>query len=167
MLDRRSSMDDNRGLQQGVTDNIPTETAMQLLFEASPLPCTLSAHNSSMPLRPSLLSHRIASHINYPPMLFLAAPEAAADLAGALSPATPPAAPAAVKSRSFLAHFLAALGFGPTEQGRKLDQMSGPEDGALAPMKSVVPCDFHLVSLKVHRPEVNIYVSMLLTLRRK
>ena len=161
MLDRRSSQDDNRGLQQGVTDNIPTETAMQLLFEVSSLPCTPSARNSSMPLRPSLLSHHIASHLNYPPMLFLAAPEAAPDAAVVLSPPAPTAAPATVKNRSFLEQFLAALGFGPKEQPREDDLGADPADGALSPMKSAIPCDLHLVSLKVHRPEESISVSLM------
>ncbi|CAN0924413.1 Alpha-mannosidase 2 [Linum grandiflorum] len=62
MLDRRLPNDDGRGLGQGITDNRAMNVVFHLLFES----------NVSKPvISPSLLSHRIGEHLNYPLHAFL------------------------------------------------------------------------------------------------
>ncbi|KAL6605857.1 hypothetical protein ACP70R_041510 [Stipagrostis hirtigluma subsp. patula] len=64
MLDRRLVQDDGRGLGQGVMDNRPMNVIFHLLLESnvSALPKT---HNL-LTLQPSILSHRVGAHLNYP-----------------------------------------------------------------------------------------------------
>ncbi|CAN6198140.1 unnamed protein product [Urochloa humidicola] len=64
MLDRRLVQDDGRGLGQGVMDNRPMNVIFHLLRESnvSALPKT----HSLLTLQPSLLSHRVGAHLNYP-----------------------------------------------------------------------------------------------------
>ena len=65
MLDRRLERDDGRGLGQGVMDNRVMNVVFHITVEAN----TSSASNlvsSSVPLSPSLFSHRVGAHLNYP-----------------------------------------------------------------------------------------------------
>ncbi|XP_008793783.2 alpha-mannosidase 2 [Phoenix dactylifera] len=69
MLDRRLVYDDGRGLGQGVMDNRPVNVLFHILTEhnVSALP---SAH-ALLNLQPSLLSHRVGAHFNYPMHAFV------------------------------------------------------------------------------------------------
>ncbi|XP_077217727.1 golgi alpha-mannosidase II [Tasmannia lanceolata] len=69
MLDRRLSNDDGRGLGQGVMDNRPMNVLFHILKESN-----ISSSNSmstTLPLQPSLLSHRVGAHLNYPMHAFV------------------------------------------------------------------------------------------------
>ncbi|CAI0455731.1 unnamed protein product [Linum tenue] len=70
MLDRRLLRDDGRGLGQGVTDNRPMNVVFHLLFESNVSTASNPVSNP-LPLSPSLLSHRINSHLNYPLFAFI------------------------------------------------------------------------------------------------
>ncbi|KAI3931410.1 hypothetical protein MKX01_040327 [Papaver californicum] len=69
MLDRRLVRDDDRGLGQGVTDNRPMNVIFHILAESN---ISMSDPVSTpLPLNPSLLSHRVGSHLNYPMHTFI------------------------------------------------------------------------------------------------
>ncbi|KAH9602616.1 hypothetical protein KSS87_000023 [Heliosperma pusillum] len=70
MLDRRLPRDDGRGLGQGVTDNRPMNVVFHFLLESN-ISSTLDFISNSHPLNPSLLSHSIGSHLNYPVHIFV------------------------------------------------------------------------------------------------
>ncbi|CAN1322226.1 Alpha-mannosidase 2 [Linum perenne] len=65
MVDRRLPTDDGRGLGQGVIDNRPMNVVFHLLFESN-ISSTMKPADNLLPLSPSLLSHRIGEHLNYP-----------------------------------------------------------------------------------------------------
>ncbi|KAF7802896.1 alpha-mannosidase 2-like [Senna tora] len=70
MLDRRLVRDDGRGLGQGVMDN----RVMNVVFHIS-LESNISSPSnlvSSLPLSPSLFSHRVGAYLNYPLHAFVA-----------------------------------------------------------------------------------------------
>ncbi|XAR51807.1 Alpha-mannosidase [Bertholletia excelsa] len=71
MLDRRLVRDDERGLGQGVMDNRPMNVILHLLLESN-ISSTSSPISNPQPLSPSLLSHRIGAHLNYPLHAFIA-----------------------------------------------------------------------------------------------
>ncbi|XP_020197440.1 alpha-mannosidase 2 [Aegilops tauschii subsp. strangulata] len=106
MLDRRLVRDDGRGLGQGVMDNRPMNVIFHLLMESnvSALP---KSHNS-ITLQPSLLSHRVGAHLNYPMHAFVSKE---------------------LHEKSF-----------------KLPQQT------FAPLATSLPCDIHVVNLKVPQP---------------
>ncbi|KAH7688640.1 Alpha-mannosidase protein [Dioscorea alata] len=64
MLDRRLGMDDGRGLGQGVMDNRPMNVLFHILMESNV--SAVSSGQAMLPLQPSLLSHQIGAHLNYP-----------------------------------------------------------------------------------------------------
>ncbi|RZC59092.1 hypothetical protein C5167_006394 [Papaver somniferum] len=69
MLDRRLVRDDDRGLGQGVMDNRPLNIIFHILAESN---ISMSDPVSTpLPLNPSLLSHRIGAHLNYPMHTFI------------------------------------------------------------------------------------------------
>ncbi|CAO2825488.1 unnamed protein product [Amaranthus hypochondriacus] len=70
MLDRRLLSDDGRGLGQGVTDNRPMTVVFHILPESN-ISSVLNPSSNSLPLNPSLLSHCIGSHLNYPIHTFI------------------------------------------------------------------------------------------------
>ncbi|PON76014.1 Glycoside hydrolase [Trema orientale] len=70
MLDRRLLRDDGRGLGQGVTDNRAINVVFHILVEAN-ISSTSNPVSNPLPLNPSLLSHRIGSHLNYPLHAFI------------------------------------------------------------------------------------------------
>ncbi|XP_074279396.1 alpha-mannosidase 2 [Silene latifolia] len=70
MLDRRLPRDDGRGLGQGVTDNRPMNVVFHFLLESN-ISSTVDPNSNSHPLNPSLLSHSIDSHLNYPVHIFV------------------------------------------------------------------------------------------------
>ncbi|CAN1153296.1 Alpha-mannosidase 2 [Linum perenne] len=70
MLDRRLLRDDGRGLGQGVTDNRPMNVVFHLLFETN-ISSASNPVSNPVPLSPSLLSHRIGAHLNYPLFAFI------------------------------------------------------------------------------------------------
>ncbi|CAH9111087.1 unnamed protein product [Cuscuta europaea] len=72
MLDRRLVRDDGRGLGQGVMDNRPMNVVFHILVESSSNASIASAITNHHPLSPSLLSHLINSHLNYPLNTFVA-----------------------------------------------------------------------------------------------
>ena len=168
MLDRRSTRDDHRGLEQGVIDNLPTETAVLLLLEASSVACTAAAPNSSMPLRPSLLSHHLSAQLSYPPVVLVALPQQAAHLPSPALNSAGGASEATAGGGLGLASSGSAGGVGGSSAG--LHRRMGREEGStasavsaaaaesaswrgfMAPMGGPLPCDVHLVSLKWHRP---------------
>lgn len=70
MLDRRLTRDDGRGLGQGVMDNRPMNVVFHILLESNI--STSNPTSDPHPLSPSLLSHRVGSHLNYPLHAFIA-----------------------------------------------------------------------------------------------
>ncbi|KAL9231358.1 hypothetical protein vseg_006595 [Gypsophila vaccaria] len=70
MLDRRLLQDDGRGLGQGVTDNRPMNVIFQFLLESN-ISSTSNTTSNSHPLNPSLMSHTVGSHLNYPVHIFI------------------------------------------------------------------------------------------------
>lgn len=71
MLDRRLLNDDGRGLGQGVTDNRPMTVVFHILPESN-ISSVLDPSLKSLTLNPSLLSHCIGAHLNYPVHVFIA-----------------------------------------------------------------------------------------------
>ncbi|XP_060959016.1 alpha-mannosidase 2 [Cannabis sativa] len=71
MLDRRLVRDDGRGLGQGVMDNRAMNVIFHILVESN-ISSTSNPVSNHLPLSPSLLSHRIGSHLNYPLHAFIA-----------------------------------------------------------------------------------------------
>ncbi|KAH0460898.1 hypothetical protein IEQ34_008473 [Dendrobium chrysotoxum] len=105
MLDRRLVNDDGRGLGQGVMDNRPMNVVFHILMESnvSVLPST-----KNLTLQPSILSHSVGAHLNYPMHAFVS---------------------------------------------RKEESIaSKPSLGTFAPLASSLPCDLHIVNLKVPQP---------------
>uniref|UniRef100_A0A2P2K782 Alpha-mannosidase n=1 Tax=Rhizophora mucronata TaxID=61149 RepID=A0A2P2K782_RHIMU len=107
MLDRRLLRDDGRGLGQGVMDNRPMNVIFHVLVESN-ISSMSNPVSNPLPLRPSVLSHRIGAHLNYPLHAFLAK--------------TPQELSAQPPPRSF------------------------------SPLAASLPCDLHVVNLKVPRP---------------
>ncbi|KAF6174497.1 hypothetical protein GIB67_004691, partial [Kingdonia uniflora] len=70
MLDRRLLRDDGRGLGQGVMDNRPMNVVFHILKEYN-ISSTSNPFSTSLPLNPSLLSHRVGAHLNYPMNAFI------------------------------------------------------------------------------------------------
>ncbi|KAA8530284.1 hypothetical protein F0562_004993 [Nyssa sinensis] len=71
MLDRRLVRDDGRGLGQGVMDNRPMNVIFHIIVESN----ISSASNPVLnprPLSPSLFSHCVGAHLNYPLHAFIA-----------------------------------------------------------------------------------------------
>ncbi|KAK6928248.1 Glycoside hydrolase family 38, N-terminal domain [Dillenia turbinata] len=106
MVDRRLVMDDGRGLGQGVMDNRPMNVIFHILVESN-ISTTSDPILNPSPLSPSLLSHRISAHLNYPLHAFVAK-----------QPETTPTQP-------ILRPF--------------------------SPLAASLPCDLHIVNLKVPR----------------
>ncbi|KAI3748059.1 hypothetical protein L6452_10891 [Arctium lappa] len=71
MLDRRLTTDDGRGLGQGVMDNHPMNIVFHIVFESSIAPVH-DPISHPHPLSPSLFSHRVGAHLNYPLHAFIA-----------------------------------------------------------------------------------------------
>lgn len=71
MLDRRLVRDDDRGLGQGVMDNRPMNVIFHILLESN-ISKTSNPISNPSPLSPSLLSHRVGAHLNYPFHAFIA-----------------------------------------------------------------------------------------------
>ncbi|XP_078438992.1 golgi alpha-mannosidase II [Wolffia australiana] len=111
MLDRRLVQDDGRGLGQGVMDNRPMNVVFFILPEKNV--SAAAASSGSQPLQPSLLSHQVGAHLNYPAHLFVT--RAAQLLISASS-------------------------------------SSSSSSSSFAPLATPLPCDMHMVSLKVPRP---------------
>lgn len=102
MLDRRLVRDDGRGLGQGVLDNRPMNVIFHLLIESN---VSSSPSNNE----PSLLSHSIGAHLNYPIHKFVSKKEIDMPL----------------KSNNVR---------------------------TFSPLASPLPCDLHIVNLKVPQP---------------
>ena len=107
MLDRRLVRDNGRGLGQGVMDNRPMNVVFHILVESN-ISTTLSSVSNPFPLSPSLLSHRVGAHLNYPLHAFVA--KKAQDLSMQPLPRT------------------------------------------FSPLAAPLPCDLHIVGLKVPWP---------------
>ncbi|CAI9109570.1 OLC1v1009414C1 [Oldenlandia corymbosa var. corymbosa] len=71
MLDRRLTRDDGRGLGQGVMDNRPTSVVFHILLESN-ISAPANPLSNFHPLTPSLLSHLVSAHLNYPLHIFIA-----------------------------------------------------------------------------------------------
>ncbi|XP_041006189.1 alpha-mannosidase 2 [Juglans microcarpa x Juglans regia] len=71
MLDRRLVRDDGRGLGQGVMDNRPMNVVFHILIESN-ISSIPSLGSNNFPLSPSLLSHCVGAHLNYPLHTFIA-----------------------------------------------------------------------------------------------
>ncbi|GLU02006.1 hypothetical protein SLE2022_192790 [Rubroshorea leprosula] len=71
MLDRRLVRDDGRGLGQGVMDNRVMNVVFHILVESN-VSSTSNPVSNSPPLSPSLLSHCVGAHLNYPLHAFIA-----------------------------------------------------------------------------------------------
>ncbi|KAK1268879.1 hypothetical protein QJS04_geneDACA006849 [Acorus gramineus] len=69
MLDRRLVSDDGRGLGQGVMDNRVMNVVFHILQESNI--SALMSTNAPINLQPSLLSHRVGAHLNYPMHAFI------------------------------------------------------------------------------------------------
>ncbi|XP_021909723.1 alpha-mannosidase 2 [Carica papaya] len=70
MLDRRLTNDDGRGLGQGVIDNRPMNIIFHFLMESN-VSSTSDPILNPLPLSPSLLSHCVGAHLNYPLHTFI------------------------------------------------------------------------------------------------
>ncbi|CAK8533611.1 unnamed protein product [Lathyrus sativus] len=70
MLDRRLVKDDGRGLGQGVMDNRVMNVVFHLTVESN-ISFISNSVSSSFAHNPSLLSHRVGSHLNYPLHAFI------------------------------------------------------------------------------------------------
>nr|DAD31066.1 TPA_asm: hypothetical protein HUJ06_009917 [Nelumbo nucifera] len=71
MMDRRLVTDDGRGLGQGVLDNHPMNVIFHILRDSNI--SSISNKNSTfLPFNPSLLSHCVGAHLNYPMQAFIA-----------------------------------------------------------------------------------------------
>ncbi|GMH04281.1 hypothetical protein Nepgr_006120 [Nepenthes gracilis] len=71
MLDRRLVKDDGRGLGQGVMDNRPMNIVFHILVESN-ISSMSNPDTNHLPLNPSLLSHCVGAHLNYPLHSFFA-----------------------------------------------------------------------------------------------
>ncbi|KAK9117011.1 hypothetical protein Sjap_015958 [Stephania japonica] len=71
MLDRRLTRDDGRGLGQGVMDNRPMNVVFHIIRESAVSAPSNPESTTSLPLNPSLLSHRVGAHLNYPMHAFI------------------------------------------------------------------------------------------------
>ncbi|KAJ7974489.1 Alpha-mannosidase [Quillaja saponaria] len=71
MLDRRLVRDDGRGLGQGVMDNRPMNVVFHILVESN-ISSSSNMVSNSVPSSPSLLSHLVGAHLNYPFHAFIA-----------------------------------------------------------------------------------------------
>ncbi|KAH6755449.1 hypothetical protein C2S51_038934 [Perilla frutescens var. frutescens] len=71
MLDRRLVSDDGRGLGQGVMDNRPMNVVFHILLESN-ISSSVDPIFNARPLSPSLLSHLVGAHLNYPIHGFIA-----------------------------------------------------------------------------------------------
>ncbi|KAL1538616.1 Alpha-mannosidase 2x [Salvia divinorum] len=71
MLDRRLMSDDGRGLGQGVMDNRPMNVVFHILFEPN-ISSPADPVSNPRPSSPSLLSHVVGAHLNYPIHGFIA-----------------------------------------------------------------------------------------------
>ncbi|GAV80833.1 Glyco_hydro_38 domain-containing protein/Glyco_hydro_38C domain-containing protein/Alpha-mann_mid domain-containing protein [Cephalotus follicularis] len=71
MLDRRLPRDDGRGLGQGVMDNRAMNVVFHILLESN-ISSTLNPVSNPLPRSPSLLSHLVGAHLNYPLHVFIA-----------------------------------------------------------------------------------------------
>ncbi|XWS30317.1 hypothetical protein CRYUN_Cryun24cG0106600 [Craigia yunnanensis] len=71
MLDRRLVRDDGRGLGQGVMDNRVMNVVFHILMESN-ISLTSNPVSNPLPLTPSLLSHCVSAHLNYPLHAFIA-----------------------------------------------------------------------------------------------
>ncbi|KAL3624198.1 Alpha-mannosidase 2x [Castilleja foliolosa] len=72
MLDRRLVRDDGRGLGQGVMDNRPMNVVFHITVELNISSTLKHPISSPLPLSPSLLSHLVGAHLNYPIHMFIA-----------------------------------------------------------------------------------------------
>lgn len=107
MLDRLLVNDDGRGLGQGVWDNRPLNVVFHLLVESN-ISASSNPVSNQFPLSPSLLSHRVGSHLNHPLHAFVA---------------------------------------------KKPDDVSLQRTPrSFSPLAVPLPCDFHIVNLKVPWP---------------
>ncbi|KAK4281060.1 hypothetical protein QN277_012599 [Acacia crassicarpa] len=70
MLDRRLVKDDGRGLGQGVKDNRVMNVVFHITVESN-ISSTSNLISGSLPLKPSLFSHRVGAHLNYPLHAFI------------------------------------------------------------------------------------------------
>ncbi|XP_015879233.3 alpha-mannosidase 2 [Ziziphus jujuba] len=71
MLDRRLLRDDGRGLGQGVMDNREMNVIFHIVLESN-ISTTSNPVSNPLPLNPSLLSHQVGAHLNYPLHAFIA-----------------------------------------------------------------------------------------------
>ncbi|GJP76352.1 hypothetical protein CLOP_g6810 [Closterium sp. NIES-67] len=180
VLDRRLNQDDQRGLAQGVTDNRPLHSLFHLLLEANTSSRPAPSRSSSAPLNPSLLSHRISSHLNYPPILFVGQPENSSGLSELVVQGGSGRETRAGSQGGKGGEGDWGAGRWEKQQGRNsgpgtgLAEVSaggpavGSEEGGAklggwkwgyAPLSGPLPCDMHIVSLKVHRPMPNASAS--------
>ncbi|KAJ4813897.1 Alpha-mannosidase [Rhynchospora pubera] len=106
MLDRRLVHDDGRGLGQGVMDNRPINVIFHIIKESNI--SALPDSHSQMILQPSILSHRVGDHLNYPMHAFISKK--------------------------------------PLEKTLKV------HGKAFSPLATSLPCDLHIVGLKVPQP---------------
>ncbi|GJP43794.1 hypothetical protein CLOM_g3207, partial [Closterium sp. NIES-68] len=180
VLDRRLNQYDQRGLAQGVTDNRPLHSLFHLLLEANTSSRPAPSRSSSAPLNPSLLSHRISSHLNYPPILFVGQPENSSGLSELVVQGGSGRETRAGSQGGKGGEGDWGAGRWEKQQGRNsgpgtgLAEVSaggpavGSEEGGAklggwkwgyAPLSGPLPCDMHIVSLKVHRPMPNASAS--------
>ncbi|KAF7819644.1 alpha-mannosidase 2-like [Senna tora] len=71
MLDRRLLRDDGRGLGQGVMDNRVMNVVFHITVEAN-VSSISNLASGSLPFSPSLFSHCVGAHLNYPLHAFIA-----------------------------------------------------------------------------------------------
>ncbi|GJP76357.1 hypothetical protein CLOP_g6813 [Closterium sp. NIES-67] len=184
VLDRRLNQDDGRGLTQGVTDNRPLLSLFHLLLEANTSSRPAPSPSSSAPLNPSLLSHRISSHLNYQPLLFIGQPENSSALSELVVQGGSGRETKAGSQGGKVREEGRGGGRWEKQQGRKAGpgkalaegsagglaggSAVGSEEGratlggwewGYAPLSGPLPCDMHIVSLKVHRPLPNASAS--------
>lgn len=145
MLDRRLMQDDWRGLDEGVQDNQPTESSFFLLFENRN---QAKVRSSQAACYLSSLAANISTSLDNPPMAFTFADNEAGGSLISMPKVTSKASP----------------------QLPSITKALNKTDGMLAgiPMVPSLPCDYHLVNLRMFKvyDDVSLREALIVVYRK-